>query len=162
MNYRLIEPNDNVALANIIRKNLKSYKLDIPGTAYFDKNLDCLSDYYLSSPKRDYFVVYDEQNRIVGGVGIAEIDFWPETAELQKLYLSDSVKGQGLSYDLINLVEKEAQKKGYKKMYLETHSNLIVAIHLYEKCGYTQIERPKEVVHSTMNRFYTKNLKQTE
>ena len=29
---------------------------------------------------------------------------------------------------------------------------------VYEKKGYKEIERPKEVVHSTMNRFFMKNL----
>lgn len=36
--------------------------------------------------------------------------------------------------------------------------NLKAAIHLYEKCGYKLIEKPKEVVHSSMNRFYLKEL----
>ncbi len=31
-------------------------------------------------------------------------------------------------------------------------------IHIYEKCGYIEIERPKEVGHSTMNRFFLKEL----
>ena len=55
--------------------------------------------------------------------------------------------------------EKEVlTDKGYKKIYLETHTNLKAAIHLYEKCGYKLIEKPKEVVHSSMNRFYLKEL----
>ena len=33
------------------------------------------------------------------------------------------------------------------------------AIHIYEKCGYKEIDRPKEAVHSTMNRFFLKYLK---
>lgn len=36
--------------------------------------------------------------------------------------------------------------------------NLKAAVHIYEKCGYKEIERPKEVVHSTMNRFFLKKL----
>ena len=48
---------------------------------------------------------------------------------------------------------------GYKQSYLETHDTLQAAIHIYEKCGYKEIDRPKEVVHSTMNRFFLKFLK---
>ena len=47
---------------------------------------------------------------------------------------------------------------GYKQSYLETHDNLKAAVHIYEKCGYKEIKRPKEVVHSTMNRFFLKTL----
>ena len=53
---------------------------------------------------------------------------------------------------------KKAKELGYRKMYLETHTNLAAAIHIYEKSGYREIEKPAEVVHSTMNRFYLKDL----
>ena len=58
----------------------------------------------------------------------------------------------------MNKVESVARDLGYKRMYLETHNNLKAAIHLYEKCRYKEIERPKAVVHSTMNRFFLKEL----
>lgn len=158
MNYRIIEPKDNLILANIIRDNLKANKLDIPGTVYFDENLNNLSDFYLASPQRAYYIALDDNDNIIGGIGLAELGFMDDTAELQKLYLTDAVKGQGLSYELIELVEETALNKGYKRIYLETHTNLKAAIHLYEKCGYKLIEKPKEVVHSSMNRFYLKEL----
>jgi putative acetyltransferase len=158
MNYRIIEPKDDLILAEIIRGNLKAHKLDIPGTVYFDDDLNHLSDYYLASPGRTYFIAMDDTDNIIGGIGLAELDFMDDTAELQKLYLTDAVKGQGLSYKLIELVEKAAIDRGYKQIYLETHTNLKTAIHVYEKCGYKLIEKPKEVVHSSMNRFYLKDI----
>lgn len=158
MHYRIIEPKDNLILANIIRDNLKANKLDIPGTVYFDENLNNLSDFYLASPQRAYFIALDDNDNIIGGIGLAELGFMDDTAELQKLYLTDAAKGQGLSYKLIELVEETSLNKGYKRIYLETHTNLKAAIHLYEKCGYKLIEKPKEVVHSSMNRFYLKEL----
>ncbi|SCZ77996.1 putative acetyltransferase [Pseudobutyrivibrio xylanivorans] len=42
------------------------------------------------------------------------------------------------------------REAGYKVSYLETHDNLQAAIHIYEKKGYVEIERPREVVHSSM------------
>lgn len=82
----------------------------------------------------------------------------PNTAELQKLYLSDMAHGSGLSYKLIELIENTARNMGYGQIYLETHDNLAAAIHVYEKSGYKEIERPSAVVHSSMNRFYLKEL----
>jgi len=134
MHYRIIEPKDNLILANIIRDNLKANKLDIPGTVYFDETLNNLSDFYLASPQRAYFIALDDNDNIIGGIGLAELGFMDDTAELQKLYLTDTAKGQGLSYELIDLVEETALNKGYKRIYLETHTNLKAAIHLYEKC----------------------------
>ena len=51
-----------------------------------------------------------------------------------------------------------SREAGYRQLYLETHSNLQIAIKLYKKLGFTEIERPKEVLHSTMDHFYIKHL----
>ena len=159
MNYRIIEERDNSILAKILRDNLKAHNLDIPGTVYFDEAVNHLSDYYLANPKkRTYYVVLDESNTVIGGIGLDELAFMSDTAELQKLYLTDKVKGAGLSYKLMDLIENTARDMGYKQMYLETHDNLAAAIHVYEKCGYKEIDRPEAVVHSSMNRFYLKEL----
>ena len=66
--------------------------------------------------------------------------------------------GRGLGYLMIRHIEAAAKKMVYKRIYLETHTNLKAAIHIYEKSGYELTERPKEVVHSTMNRFHLKQL----
>ena len=159
MIFRQISPGDDTALAELIRSNLRKYKLDIPGTVYFDENLYHLSDFYLAyGEKRTYIILADDNDMVIGGVGIAGFDGFADCAELQKLYLDDGYKGQGLGYELMKQAEDAAAKRGYKRVYLETHDNLDIAIHLYEKCGYREIERPASVVHSTMNRFFLKEL----
>ena len=154
-----LTPAYDTAVAELVRSNLKAHQLDIAGTVYFDENLYHLSDFYHAKPdKRKYFVLVDETDTVLGGVGMAEFEGLPDCAELQKLYLDDSVKGRGISYDMMKKVETAARELGYKRMYLETHNHLGAAIHLYEKCGYKEIERPETVVHSTMNRFFLKEL----
>ena len=159
MVYKKLSPDHDMAIAELIRNNLKANKLDIPGTVYFDENLYHLSDFYNMEPdKRIYYVLVDEKDTVIGGIGIAEFEGIEDCAELQKLYLDDSVKGKGLSYEMMKIAEESAGKLGYKRIYLETHDNLKVAVHLYEKCGYKEIERPAAVVHSTMNRFFLKEV----
>ena len=157
LQYREMTAADNAAVAKLIRDNLKKHNLDIPGTVYFDEGLDHLSEYYGIAERR-YFVIEDMQGKVIGGIGFAKFEFMEETAELQKLYLDDSVKGSGLGYELISLVEGKMKDAGYKYSYLETHDNLQAAIHIYKKSGYAEIEKPKEVVHSAMNRFFKKSL----
>ena len=108
--------------------------------------------------ERRYFVLEDKTGKIIGGIGFANFEPMKETAELQKLYLVDSAKGSRQGYEMIRFIEDKMREAGYKQSYLETHDNLQTAIHIYEKCGYNEIERPKEVVHSTMNRFFLKVL----
>ena len=103
-------------------------------------------------------MVENKAGRVIGGIGFAKFEPMKDTAELQKLYLTDSAKGFGLGYKLIGFIEDKMRDAGYKQSYLETHDNLQAAIHIYDKCGYKEIDRPKEVVHSTMNRFFLKAL----
>ena len=159
MKLREITEADNNTLAEIVRDNLKKHGLDLPGTVYYDDNLYHLSAFYLGDKsKRFYFIATDDSGKIIGGIGLAEFEFFENCAELQKLYLTDEAKGSGLGYKLIEVIEDKARELGYNKLYLETHTNLAAAIHIYEKCGYQEIEKPAGVVHATMNRFYIKDL----
>lgn len=156
---RPIRPEDDAPLSRIIRSNLEQFHLDIPGTAYFDPELDHLSRYYRAAPdRRAYFVAVDGADRVLGGVGLAEFSGFSHCAELQKLYLAEEVKGRGLGSRLMQQVQSCARSLGYGQMYLETHSNLQAAIRLYEKQGFQRIRRPEGVMHSTMDHFYLKEL----
>lgn len=149
----------DLPLADLIRTNLKKHALDIPGTVYFDDNLNHLSDFYLADhAKRFYSIWTDDSDKLIGGIGIAEFEFFENCCELQKLYLDDNAKGMGLSYEMISRIEDKAKELGYKQIYLETHDNLSAAIHVYERSGYTEIEKPSCIVHATMNRFFLKEL----
>ena len=159
MNYKKIDKSDNAAIAKIVRHNLEKARLNIPGTVYFDKGLDNLSEFYNAAPdKRVYYIAKNDEGETIGGIGIAEFDGFEGCAEIQKLYLTDKAKGKGYGKQLMSLAEEFALKAGYKLLYLETHTNLATAVKMYEKLGFREIEKPKAVVHSTMNRFYIKEL----
>ncbi len=153
---RPITTEDDAELAKIIRTCLESYHLNIPGTAYFDPQLDHLSRFYQEKPGRAYLVATDEAGHLLGGVGVAEFDGMASCAEMQKLYLSEAARGKGLGKKLVAQAETFAKEAGYHSLYLETHSVLQTAIHLYEKLGFQQIEKPQAVQHSTMDSFYLK------
>lgn len=156
---RPITPADDAAIARIIRDNLKAHHLDIPGTAFFDPELDCLSGFYGEKPgKRGYFVLTDGAGEVLGGVGIGEFSGFQNCAEVQKLYLSDPAKGRGLGKRLMETAEGFARSAGFSTLYLETHTNLASAVGLYRKLGFRQIEKPAGVLHSTMDLFFIKNL----
>ena len=158
-NIRTITEDDDAKIVKIIRVNLEAYHLDIPVTAYFDPELEHLSRYYDENPeKREYLIATDESGEVIGGVGIAEFNDFENCAEIQKLYLSDKAKGKGMGKQLMQAAEETARQKGYSKLYLETHSVLKVAIGLYEKIGFYEIEKPKAVLHTTMDRFYMKDI----
>lgn len=157
LNLHPLTPAEDAAIAAIIRANLEHHALNLPGTVYFDPELDHLSRFYGTQPgKRGYFILKDERDTVLGGVGYAEFDGFPNCAELQKLYLTDAAKGHGTGQALMEFVIDAAHQAGYRTLYLETHTNLDAAVHLYEKLGFRQINKPACVRHSAMNCFFIK------
>jgi putative acetyltransferase len=154
--FQPITPAEDAVMAGIIRQTLRAYRLDLPGTAYFDASLDGLSACY-AAPNSGYWVLHVD-GRPVGGGGFAAFSGFSDCCELQKLYLAASERGKGIGYELISHIEDKARELGYQRIYLETHTNLPAAIHIYEKSGFRKIERPAGVVHAAMNRFYLKEL----
>ncbi len=155
--FREMTSADDEAVAALIRNNLEKYGLDIPGTVYYDEGLDHLSECYGKNDSR-YYVMEDADGRVIGGIGFAGFKPMKDTAELQKLYLDDSVKGSGLGYELISFIEAKMKEAGFRYSYLETHDILQPAIHIYEKSGYTEIEKPAQTGHGAMNRFFLKSI----
>ena len=113
---RPITPEDDPKIARIIRDNLERFHLDIPGTAYFDKELDTLSRYYNALPEKRRYFIAESVGVVIGGVGIAEFDGFASCAEIQKLYLSDEAKGKGLGKKLMQTAEDFAVSVGCSRL----------------------------------------------
>lgn len=174
MLIRSITAADDAPIAAIVRESLVAYGLDIPGTAYFDPELDHLSSFYNigdglgdaaddtgadTAEARAYFVAIDDDGMLVGGAGFAAFPDHPGVAELQKLYVSPAAQHQGLGHRLVAFVERHVAETGYTTIYLETHHNLADAIRLYKQLGYTQLDAPLPgTAHTTMDRFFAKRL----
>lgn len=159
MRFREIATRDDARLAAIVRAALEEHDLALPGTVYYDAELDHLSEFYLGHPaERHYLVAVDEADQVLGGVGLAPLDWDPACAELQKLYVSGDARRAGLGRALVERDIEQARAMGYERMYLETHTNLAVAIELYRKCGFREIPRPEQVKHGLMNVFMAREL----
>ncbi|WP_300767979.1 GNAT family N-acetyltransferase [uncultured Bifidobacterium sp.] len=160
LRIRSICGRDDPALAQIIRNDLSSFGLDVPGTAYFDPELDHLNLFYTQRENRHYYVIEDESGQALGGAGIAEIAQTPGTAEFQKLYLSDAARGHHMGYALIARVEEFAATHGYKWLYVETHHRMAAANHIYVRSGFHRIDGPLagSVHGAAMDRFYIKEV----
>ena len=149
MEIRKIKELDNVPLAQLIRTSLEKHQLDIPGTAYFDPQLDDLYHFYAQIPDACYWVLVDHDDKVLGGVGVAP--FEDKIAELQKLYLRADVIGKGYGRQLLRHAMAFAQQH-YEALYLETSSLLPAAQQLYLKNGFNKLARPLGATgHETMD-----------
>ena len=138
ISIRKIEPTDNLALAKIIRDALTEFKANKPGTVYFDDSTDHL--YELFQQEKGIYNVAIDNDQVIGGGGIVHTTgLAMDTCELVKLYLSPAARGKGIGRALMQKCLEEAKNAGYKKVYLETMPELISAIPLYEKFGFTYL-----------------------
>ena len=136
---RNIEPADNAALANIVRRSLEEFNAAKPGTVYFDPTTDNL--YQVFQQERSAYFVVLINNEAAGGAGIYPTENLPvDTCELVKMYLSSAARGKGIGKILMEKCFEAAKEKGFAKIYLETMPELKLAIPMYEKFGFTYLD----------------------
>ncbi len=139
---RPIQPTDNAAMANIIRRSLEEFGANRPGTVYFDDSTDHLYELFQSTPNSAYFIAENE-GILLGGAGIFPTEGLPDdTCELVKMYLSPTSRGLGLGRRMIDHCLQTAAATGYKSVYLETMPELKKAVSVYEKFGFSYLNGP--------------------
>jgi putative acetyltransferase len=158
MHIRDIEEKDNQTIEQIIKRSLESFNLNIPGTAYFDPQLSTLAQFYREQTNAKYWVAVNEQDEVIGGVGIAPFGQKTGICELQKLYITPEAQGMGLSKKLMK-VALDFAKEHYTHCYLETLKKLETANLLYTKLGFQQLEGALDgSEHNAMDGWYIKKL----
>ncbi|MFD1901821.1 GNAT family N-acetyltransferase [Enterococcus termitis] len=159
MIIREILPKDDKAIKHLIKATLESFDLAIAGTAYFDPELEQLSQYYARQTNGTYWVV-EINDEIIGGCGIAPFDMNRKICELQKLYLDPKAQGQGIAKVLMKTALSYAQNY-YDYCYLETMNKMDKANSLYRSFGFTKLNEPLVgSVHSVMDVWYLKKLQE--
>jgi len=84
----------------------------------------------------DVIVAYNNDEPIACG-SFKEID--NDTAEVKRVFVAKAHRGTGLSREIMNLLEKSAREKGYKKIILETGRHMSVAVNMYKNIGYSVV-----------------------
>lgn len=156
-NIREIKKKDNKDLEKVIRNCLVEFGANHEGTAWTDPNLGRFSEIY-STEGNKYWVIVDENERVVGGVGIGKLEGIEGVCELQKMYCLPEVRGTGISHRLIEIALDYA-KRYYRRCYLETLDNMKAAQKFYEKYGFIRIYEPiVKTEHFSCDVRYIKNL----
>jgi putative acetyltransferase len=141
IHIRPIEPQDNVALAEIIRTALTEFGANKPGTVYFDPTTDALFELFRTTGS--YYFVATLDNKLIGGCGIFPTENLPKgTCELVKLYVNKDASGTGTGKKLMEKSMAWAKENGYSQVYLESMPELSKAVSIYEKQGFKKLCSP--------------------
>jgi putative acetyltransferase len=142
LTFRPIQPQDDAAVAAIIRQVMPEFGADGPGFALHDPEVDHMSAAY-SLPGAAYFVVVGEDGQVMGGAGVAALEGGePGICELRKMYFLRSARGKGMGEALLRHCLEAAKTLGYRSCYLETFSGMDQAIRLYGKLGFKPLCSP--------------------
>jgi putative acetyltransferase len=161
MAYRIrpIRPEDDPAIAAIIRTVMPEFGADGPGFAIHDPEVGHMSEAY-GRPRCAYFVVEDAQGRVLGGAGVAPLEGGrTDTCELRKMYFLKELRGQGMGERMIRHCLEAAKGLGYTRVYLETLTGMDAAQALYRKVGFQTLCAPEGATgHHGCDRWFAREL----
>ncbi len=141
LTIRPISKEDNPVIATIIRSCLTEFGANKPGTVFYDKTTDHLFELFQENGAA-YFIA-EQENKIVGGGGIFPSPGLPAgTCELVKMYLLPEARGTGIGATLMNKCMSMAKELEFVSMYIETLPELKKAISVYEKFGFSYLDKP--------------------
>ena len=141
LQIRAVEAADNKELASLLRSILIEMGVPKVGTAYADTALDCMYETY-DVDQAEYFVI-EEDGKLLGGAGIAPLaNYEGPVCELQKMYISASLRGKGVGQRLMNTCLEFAKNQGFEQVYIETMPYMEAAQKLYKKSGFEYIDGP--------------------
>ncbi|MDX2083990.1 MAG: GNAT family N-acetyltransferase [Candidatus Melainabacteria bacterium] len=143
---RSITPEDNAAVAALIRATLTEFNCVGEGFAYADPELDTMYEATVAQADSCFWVLENTLTQeIVGCGGLSRLKGSSEQeaiCELQKFYFLPQTRGQGLGSRLLGLAIEQATALGYRRMYLETVPQMAQALHVYRKFGFQDLSGP--------------------
>ena len=159
LSLRSITPDDNAAVARIIRTVMPEFNCVGEGFSINDPELRDM--YATYTQPRSAFYVLTENEQPVGVGGYAPLAGGDGTVcELRKMYLLPRVRGQGGGKLLLDACLAGARQEGYAAMYLETVRAMTTAARVYARYGFTYLDGPMGATgHSGCDRFMLKSFR---
>lgn len=153
-----LKPEQDADIARIIRSVGAEYGAIGEGFGPSDAEVAVMSQHYRDEHASRYLVAA-LNGLVVGGCGIAPFADSRRTCELKKLFLLNEGRGRGIGKALATQCLAYAREQGYIECYLDTLSSMKAAIALYEKLGFTHLDRPLEgTVHGGCDVWMLKQL----
>ena len=95
----------------------------------------------------------DEQGNLVAGMVAETFGNW---LEIEYLYVSDDLRGQGIGSKILKMAERESKERGCKYSFVDTFN--FQAPKFYEKYGYKEVFALKKYPYTGERYYYTKEL----
>ncbi len=103
-----------------------------------------------------FLLARNAAGRALGCAGLRLLE--PGAAEIKRMYVEPSARGQGVAVALLRAVEDAARGLGLTMLKLETGWGQPDAVRFYEREGYTRIENFGPYVGADISRCYARGL----
>ncbi len=155
---REIQPQDNLAVATLIRTVMTEYGATGEGYSIHDPEVDAMFEAY--DHDRAAFFVVEKNGKVLGCAGIAPLTGGAEDiCELKKMYFYPELRGQGFGRQIIERCLSAARSIGYGLCYLETIESMTEANRLYQRTGFKKLAgKMGNTGHSACNTCYALTL----
>jgi putative acetyltransferase len=128
---------DEARIRQLVSSTRAEYGVE-PDAPETDEDLEDIERHYRQSGGA-FLVLVDDADRIVGSAGLCPMSV--RQCELRKMYIEPGYRGQGWGGRLLEQMIQEARSRGFQRMHLETAAVLKAAIALYQRYGFTPIQR---------------------
>ena len=132
---RDIQDGEQDAVFGIVKSVLGQFGLQV-NPEVTDKDLLDVKGFYVD--RGGCFKVLESDGYIVGSYGLFPLSLG--TCELRKMYLLPAYQGKGLGRIMMDDALREARKRHFKEVVLETNSVLDKASSLYHKYGFEKYQ----------------------
>jgi carbonic anhydrase len=130
----VVSAKEYEAAAILFKEYANWLNIDL-GFQKFEAELEGLENMY--AEPFGGIILCKAENDFIGCIAIRKID--EETAELKRMYVKPAFQKSGVGSNLLNRALALAKNFGYKKIRLDTLSNMLPAIELYKKNGFYEI-----------------------
>jgi len=131
LEIRPFQESDRYDVVTLIREILEEYEL-VLDQGGLSSDLAKLSKRY-EAEGAGFWVLIDDGN-VVGTVAIRP--YGEYTAEIERLYLHPKRRGIGIGWGLMEFVEEQAKKKGYRRLFISCSKKFTNAHHFLESADY--------------------------
>lgn len=137
--FDVVDPEDPDALAS-----LRAYfdELDVRFAGGFDPGDTLTADAPSMRSPRGTFVVAHSDDEPVACGGVVRVD--EATGEIKRMWVHPDWRGVGLGRRMLNELETHVARLGCSRVVLDTNAVLTEAITMYERAGYTAVDRYNE------------------
>lgn len=139
MKVRRFQSADQDAVTHLVL-TIQQHEFGLSLTAENQPDLADIAAFF-SAPGSAFWVAADDENAIVGCIGLEALDV--DTAVMRKFMVAQSWRGaeRGVSAALLAAFEADARSAGFAQIILSTVSATIAAQKFYERAGYCRVAK---------------------